>query len=62
MDPAEGGPLDDNPFPQLVTRRWVYEQYLAWWRGSEGSSPHSAFANPVWPTLIFRFNPPSGVS
>jgi hypothetical protein len=39
LDPAEGGPLDQNPFPYLVTRRWVYEQYLAWWHGSEGSSP-----------------------
>jgi hypothetical protein len=29
LDPAEGGPLDQNPFPYLVTRRWVYEQYLA---------------------------------
>ncbi len=40
MDPREGGPLDDNPFPQLVTRRWVYEQYLAWWHGNESSSPN----------------------
>ena len=40
MDPAEGGPLDDNPFPQLVTRRWVFEQYLAWWHGNESSSPN----------------------
>jgi len=40
MDPREGGPLDDNPFPQLVTRRWVFEQYLAWWHGNEGSSPN----------------------
>ena len=40
MDRADGGPLDDNPFPQLVTRRWVYEQYLAWWHGNEGSSPN----------------------
>ncbi len=40
MNPAEGGPLDDNPFPQLVTRRWVYEQYLAWWHSNESSSPN----------------------
>jgi hypothetical protein len=40
MDRADGGPLDDNPFPQLVTRRWVFEQYLAWWHGNEGSSPN----------------------
>ena len=40
MDPADGGPLDDNPFPQLVTRRWVFEQYLAWWHGNESSSPN----------------------
>jgi hypothetical protein len=39
LDPAEGGPLDQNPFPYLVTKRWVYEQYLAWWHGSEGGSP-----------------------
>ena len=39
LDPAEGGPLDQNPSPYLVTRRWVYEQYFAWWHGSEGSSP-----------------------
>src|SRR6266851_5577074 len=39
LDPAEGGPLDQNPYPQLVTRRWVYDQHLAWWHGSEGSSP-----------------------
>ena len=40
LDPAEGGPLDQNPFPYLVTRRWVYDQHLAWWHGSEGSSPN----------------------
>ena len=40
MDPADGGPLDNNPLPYLVTRRWVYEQYLAWWHGNEGSSPN----------------------
>lgn len=40
MDPVDGGPLDDNPLPQLVTRRWVYEQYLAWWHGNESSSPN----------------------
>jgi len=40
MDPAGGGPLDHNPFPQLVTRRWVFEQYLAWWHGNESSSPN----------------------
>ena len=39
LDPAEGGPLDQNRFPFLVTRRWVYEQYLAWWHGSARSSP-----------------------
>jgi phage terminase large subunit len=39
MDSAEGGPLDDNPFPLLVKRRWVFEQYLAWWHGNESSSP-----------------------
>ena len=40
MDPAEGGPLDLNPFPHLVTKRWVYDQYPAWWHGAEGSSPN----------------------
>ena len=40
MDRADGGPLDDNPFPHLVTRRWVFEQYLAWWHGNESSSPN----------------------
>ena len=39
MDPAEGGPLDQNPFPYLVTKRWVYDQYHSWWHGSDGSSP-----------------------
>jgi len=39
LDSAEGGPLDQNPVPYLVTRRWVYEQYQAWWHGSESSSP-----------------------
>jgi hypothetical protein len=29
---AEGGPLDQNPFPELVTKRWVYEQYFRWHR------------------------------
>src|SRR6185437_9152191 len=40
LDSAAGGPLDDNPYPYLVTRRWVYEQYFAWWHGSESSSPN----------------------
>ena len=39
LDPVEGGPLDQNPFPQLVTKRWVYDQYQIWWHGSESSSP-----------------------
>jgi phage terminase large subunit len=39
LDPTEGGPLDQNPIPYLVTKRWVYDQYLAWWHGSESSSP-----------------------
>ncbi len=39
LGPAEGGPLDDNPYPYLATRRWVYEQYQSWWHGSESSSP-----------------------
>jgi phage terminase large subunit len=40
LDPAEGGPLDQNPIPYLATKRWVYDQYLAWWHGSESSSPN----------------------
>src|SRR6266851_7185744 len=40
LDPAEGGPLDRNPFSHLVTKRWTYEQYLAWWHGNESSSPN----------------------
>jgi phage terminase large subunit len=40
LDPADGGPLDHNPYPYLVTRRWVWEQYQAWWHGSESSSPN----------------------
>ena len=40
MDPNEGGPLDRNPIPYLVTKRWVFDQYLAWWHGSESSSPN----------------------
>jgi hypothetical protein len=40
MDPAEGGPLDRNPVPFLVTKRWVYDQYFAWWHGSDSNSPN----------------------
>jgi phage terminase large subunit len=40
MDPSEGGPLDRNPVPYLVTKRWVFDQYFAWWHGSESSSPN----------------------
>jgi len=40
MDPVEGGPLDQNPLPHLVTKRWVYDQYHSCWRGDEGSSPN----------------------
>jgi hypothetical protein len=40
MDPAEGGPLNQNPFPYLATRRWVYDQYREWWHGNEPSSPN----------------------
>jgi Terminase large subunit, T4likevirus-type, N-terminal len=39
LDPAEGGPLDDNPYSYLVTKRWVFEQYQSWWHGTESSSP-----------------------
>ncbi|MGO9057290.1 MAG: hypothetical protein ACLQU2_07880 [Candidatus Binataceae bacterium] len=40
LDNADGGPLDRNPFPYLVTKRWVYDQRRAWWHGSESSSPN----------------------
>ena len=33
-------PLDQNPLPHLVTKRWVYDQYHSWWHGDEGSSPN----------------------
>ena len=39
LDPAEGGPLDQNPVPYLVTRRWVYEQHQRWFHSSESNSP-----------------------
>lgn len=39
MDPTEGGPLDQNPVPYLVTKRWIFDQHRAWWHGDEGSSP-----------------------
>jgi phage terminase large subunit len=28
------------PFPYLITKRWVYDQHLAWWHGSDSSSPN----------------------
>jgi len=40
LDAAEGGPLDRNLLPYLVTKRWVRDQYLAWWHGMESSSPN----------------------
>lgn len=40
MDNHYGGPLDQNPIPHLVTKRWVYDQYLSWWHGDESSSPN----------------------
>jgi hypothetical protein len=39
LDPSEGGPLDKNQVDYLAKRRWVYDQYLDWWHGDEGSSP-----------------------
>jgi phage terminase large subunit len=38
-DPAPGGPLDHNPVPFLMTKRWVYDQYESWWHGDDRSSP-----------------------
>ncbi len=40
MDPADGGPLDQNPVPYLVTKRWVFDQYQSWWHGDEHASPN----------------------
>lgn len=40
MDSSEGGPLDQNPVPHLVTKRWVFDQFKAWWHGDESSSPN----------------------
>jgi phage terminase large subunit len=40
MDPADGGPLDQNLIPYLVTRRWVHDQHRSWWHGDPGSSPN----------------------
>jgi phage terminase large subunit len=40
LDPAEGGPLDRNPFPFLTKKRWVFDQYRIWWHGNESSSPN----------------------
>jgi phage terminase large subunit len=40
MDPSEDGPLDHNPIPYLVTKRWVYDQHQTWWHGDEASSPN----------------------
>jgi phage terminase large subunit len=39
MDATEGGPLDRNSFPYLVTKRWVFDQHHSWWHGSDASSP-----------------------
>jgi hypothetical protein len=39
MEATSGGPLDQNRFPHLVSRRWVFEQYAVWWHGDERSSP-----------------------
>lgn len=39
MDPAKGGPLDQNPVPNLATKRWVHDQHKMWWHGDEASSP-----------------------
>jgi len=40
LDPTEGGPLDQNPVPYLVTKRWVHDQHQLWWHGNESSSPN----------------------
>jgi len=40
MERSEGGLLDQNPVPYLVTRRWVFDQYKAWWHGDGRSSPN----------------------
>jgi hypothetical protein len=40
LDPDEGGPLDQNPVPYLVTKRWVRDQFQLWWHGNQSSSPN----------------------
>src|ERR1700722_6917731 len=40
MDPSEGGPLDRNLVPYLVTKRWAYDQYFGRGHGSESRSPN----------------------
>jgi phage terminase large subunit len=40
FDPTEGGPLDQNTFSYLVTKRWVYDQHKVWFHESESSSPN----------------------
>jgi len=40
MDPSNGGPLDQNPIPYLVAKRWVHDQRQTWWHGDEASSPN----------------------
>ncbi len=40
MNPDDGGPLDQNPVPYLVTKRWVFDQHKSWWRGDARSSPN----------------------
>lgn len=39
MEPSQGGPLDQNPIPYLVTKRWAYDQRQTWWHGDPASSP-----------------------
>jgi phage terminase large subunit len=39
LNPVDGGPLDQNPVPYLVSKRWVHDQYQSWWHGDARSSP-----------------------
>ena len=40
IDHSEGGPLDQNLIPYLVTKRWAHDQRQTWWHGDAASSPH----------------------
>jgi len=39
LERFDGGPLDRNPIPYLVTKRWVVDHWLQWWHGDDDNSP-----------------------